>query len=85
MQVGFGAAVEYCIQQDLQACWHRTQQLAVQLRQRLVAHVPGLICHDRGRLLCGIVSFTLTTHPKAADVQSWLSAQEPPINVSDKH
>lgn len=70
------------MQQDLHACWRRTQQLAAQLRQQLMADVPGLACQDRGRVLCGIVSFTLETHPMAADVKAWLSAQEPPINVS---
>lgn len=82
LQVGFGVAVEYCIQQDLQACWQRTQQLAARLRQRLSAEVPGLTVQDRGRVLCGIVSFTLASHPDPAEVKSWLAAQQPPINVS---
>jgi hypothetical protein len=82
LQVGFGVAVEHCIQQDLPACWQRTQQLASQLRQRLSAEVPGLTLQDRGRVLCGIVSFTLASHADAAEVKSWLAAQTQPINVS---
>jgi len=82
MQVGFGVAVQYCIQQGLPACWQRTQQLATQLRQQLSARVPGLVLQDKGRHLCGIVSFTLQSHPIAAEVKGWLAAQEPPINVS---
>lgn len=82
MQVGFGVAVQYCLQQDLPACWQRTQQLATQLRQQLLAKVPGLVLQDKGRHLCGMVSFTLQSHPNAAEVKGWLAAQEPPINVS---
>lgn len=37
---------------------------------------------DRGRVLCGIVSFTVKAQPAAGEVKAWLAAQEPPINVS---
>jgi hypothetical protein len=75
-------AVSYCLQQDLPACWQRTQQLAALLRQRLAAEVPGLVVQDVGRVLCGIVSFTLKAQPAAGEVKAWLAAQQPPINVS---
>lgn len=81
MQVGFGVAVQYCLQQDLHRCWQRTQQLAAQLRQQLADQVPGLTLHDKGRSLCGIVSFTLDAQPDAAAVRRWLEDRKPPINV----
>jgi hypothetical protein len=82
LQAGFGAAVQYCIDQDITRCWQRTQQLAAQLRQMLSQHVPGLVIQDKGRQLCGIVSFTLNSHPDAAAVREWLERRQPPINVS---
>ncbi|WIA32612.1 hypothetical protein OEZ86_003415 [Tetradesmus obliquus] len=81
-KAGFGAAVQYCLEQDVARCWQRTQQLAAQLRQLLEQHVPGLAIHDKGRQLCGIVSFTLRSHPDAAAVRQWLESRQPPINVS---
>lgn len=82
-QVGFGVAVEYCLQQGVPSCWQRTQHLAQLLRRRLAAEVPGLTVQDKGRVLCGIVSFTIEGHA-AGDVKGWLAAQQPPINVSAK-
>jgi hypothetical protein len=74
--------VQYCLQQDISRCWQRTQQLAAQLRQMLSQRVPGLTLQDRGRQLCGIVSFTLASHPDAGAVREWLENRQPPINVS---
>ena len=59
MQVGLGVAVEYALDQGMSEVWERVQGLAALLRQRLQEHVPGIAVHDRGRRLCGIVSFTL--------------------------
>jgi hypothetical protein len=39
------------------AVWERIQQLAARLRRGL-AEAPGVTVRDRGRLLCGIVSWT---------------------------
>jgi hypothetical protein len=38
--------------------------------------------HDKGRQLCGIVSFTLNCGAEPSQVKAWLSARTPPINVS---
>lgn len=81
IQVGFGAAVQYCLDQDIHRCWQRTQHLAAQLRHQLVSEVPGLVLHDRGRVLCGLVSFTISCAPDAEDVKNWLAGRTPPINV----
>ncbi|KAF6262168.1 aminotransferase class V [Scenedesmus sp. NREL 46B-D3] len=81
-KAGFGAAVQYCLQQDIARCWQRTQQLAEQLRQMLSQRVPGVTLQDRGAQLCGIVSFTLSSHADAGAVREWLESRQPPINVS---
>lgn len=57
MQAGFGVAVQYANQLGLDWIWERVQQLAAELRSKLRS-LPGVTVHDRGRLLCGIVSFT---------------------------
>eukprot|EP00879_Flechtneria_rotunda_P013191 GHRR01013776.1.p1 GENE.GHRR01013776.1~~GHRR01013776.1.p1 ORF type:complete len:440 (+),score=145.36 GHRR01013776.1:194-1513(+) len=81
-KVGFGVAVQYCTDQDLSRCWQRTQQLAAGLRAQLGTRVPGLTIHDHGKQLCGIVSFTLSSHPDAAAVKAYLATHKPPINVT---
>ena len=57
MQVGFGVAVQYANQLGLDWIWEHVQQLAAELRSKLKS-LPSVTVHDRGRLLCGIVSFT---------------------------
>ena len=56
MQAGFGIAVEYALSVGLDQIWERVQELAAYLRQRL-RQVPGVTVIDKGRRLCGIVSF----------------------------
>lgn len=82
--MGFSVAVEHCLQQGIARCWQRTQALAARLRQQLAAGVPGLTVQDVGRQLCGIVSFTLASHPDAGAIKAWLARQQPPINVSSR-
>eukprot|EP00775_Hariotina_reticulata_P003182 gene3182-3460_t len=81
-KVGFGVAVQYCLDLGLEACWQRTQQLGAYLREQLASKVPGLQVQDKGRQLCGIVSFTLKCGASPMDVKAWLSSRTPPINVS---
>lgn len=57
MQVGLGVAVQQLLDIGQQAIWERIQLLAGRLRQGLEA-VPGVTVRDRGRVLCGIVSWT---------------------------
>ena len=56
MQAGFGIAVEYALGVGLDQIWGRVQELAAHLRRRL-EQVPGVTVTDKGRRLCGIVSF----------------------------
>jgi selenocysteine lyase/cysteine desulfurase len=57
VQVGLGHAVEYANQLSLEWMWGRIQSLAAHMRTKLRC-IPGVVVHDRGRSLCGIVSFT---------------------------
>jgi len=57
-RLGLGAAVDYALALGLDAIAARVVALAESLRERLRA-VPGLTLHDRGRELCGIVTFTI--------------------------
>lgn len=57
LQVGLGLAVEYANRLGMDWIWERVQMLAAELRGKL-KRIPGLTVHDRGRVLCGIVSFT---------------------------
>ena len=64
-QAGLGVAVRYANELGLDWIWERIQQLAADLRSKLRG-VPGVTVHDRGRLLCGIVSFTKVRPPDLA-------------------
>ena len=61
MQAGLGIAVEYVLKLGIENIWERMQLLANLLRQQLNA-LEGTAVQDRGRLLCGIVSFTLVSY-----------------------
>ena len=56
-RVGLRAAVRYALELGLPAIRERVDGLAAELRASLAA-VPGVAVHDRGKELCGIVSFT---------------------------
>ena len=61
--MGLGVAAEYVLQIGIEAIWDRVQHLAGLLRQQL-SSIKGATVQDRGRLLCGIVSFTMVRqHP----------------------
>ena len=61
MQAGLGIAVEYILKLGIDNIWERVHLLASLLRQQLSA-LDGATVQDRGRLLCGIVSFTLVSY-----------------------
>lgn len=55
--MGLGVAVQQLLDIGQDAIWGRIQSLAARLRQGLAAWA-GVTIRDRGRLLCGIVSWT---------------------------
>ena len=66
-QAGLGVAVQYANQLGADWIWERIQQLAAELRSQL-SRIPGVTVHDRGKLLCGIVSFTKVGPASCAQV-----------------
>jgi selenocysteine lyase/cysteine desulfurase len=64
-RLGLGAAAAYATRIGLPAIAARVSGLAQRLRAGL-ADLPGVQLHDRGRTLCGLVTFTTATHPPAA-------------------
>ena len=62
LQAGLGVAVQYANQLGTHWIWEQVQQLAAELRSKL-SRVPGVAVQDRGRVLCGIVSFTKVKLP----------------------
>ena len=56
--MGLGVAAEYVLEIGIEAIWERVQHIAGVLRQQL-QELQGVTVQDRGRLLCGIVSFTM--------------------------
>ena len=61
-QLGLGAAVDYALGWGLADIEARIEMLAAELRRRL-ADIPGVSVRDRGRRLCGIVTFTVEGKP----------------------
>lgn len=56
-QLGLARAVDYALEQRLDCIWARVQMLATYLRDQLNS-LPGVATRDRGKQLCGIVTFT---------------------------
>jgi cysteine desulfurase / selenocysteine lyase len=77
-RIGLGVAVDYALALGIDAIETRVSALAARLRSDLAA-VPGVTLHDRGVRRCGIVTFTVGSHP-AAEVSRWLREQR--INTS---
>ncbi|HEU5376192.1 MAG TPA: aminotransferase class V-fold PLP-dependent enzyme [Ktedonobacteraceae bacterium] len=77
---GLGVAVNYALEWGLDAIWQRVRTLANDLRIRLAA-LPGVLVHDRGRVQCGIVTFTIEGRDPAA-IQHLLGEQHINVTVS---
>jgi cysteine desulfurase/selenocysteine lyase len=56
--LGMGAAVDYALKVGMDRVWGRVQHLAGILRSDLAA-IEGVELRDKGRVQCGIVSFTV--------------------------
>lgn len=75
--LGLQKAVAYLLNIGIERTWQRIQYMAGLLRQRL-QQVPGIVVHDKGDVLCGIVTFSVTG-TDAATIKAKLAAKN--INV----
>lgn len=78
LTLGLGAAVQQALDLGLDRIEKRIVYLAASLRNKLAA-VPGATVHDKGKHLCGIVTFSVAGM-EAVKVKAAL--QEKKINVS---
>lgn len=75
-------AVEYLLSLGQEGVWDRIQKLAAQLRQKLAA-LPGVTVLDRGRTLCGIVSFNLVSSPAPSKHPRCTASTVSPSDMGD--
>jgi cysteine desulfurase / selenocysteine lyase len=75
--LGLQKAVEYALNIGVERIWQRVQFLASSFRQRL-RQLDGIVVHDQGDVLCGIVTFSVSGVP-ATEVRAKLAAKN--INV----
>jgi selenocysteine lyase/cysteine desulfurase len=58
LSLGLGKAIDYALELGVDRIWKRIQFLSGILRRRL-EEIPGVTVHDRGDILCGIVTFSV--------------------------
>ena len=75
--LGLQKAVEYLLNIGIERTWQRIQYLAHLFRQRLQG-IDGVVVHDQGDVLCGIVTFSITGIA-ATEIRAKLATQN--INV----
>ncbi len=81
-RIGLGVAVDYALSLGIEEIVLRVATLADRLRGRL-AEIPGVTVRDRGRVRCGIVTFTVEGHP-AETVKDALAKAAVNVTVSDR-
>lgn len=81
-RIGLGVAVDYALSLGIEEIALRVATLADRLRGRL-AEIPGVTVRDRGRVRCGIVTFTVEGHP-AETVKDALAKAAVNVTVSDR-
>lgn len=79
--LGLGRAVDYALEWGLDAIWARVRSLADRLRAGL--EEEGLEVRDRGRVRCGIVTFTVEGR-EAEAVQRALRERDINVSVSPR-
>jgi cysteine desulfurase/selenocysteine lyase len=82
-KLGLGEAARYASGWGLEAVWERVSALGHLLRASL-GEIPGVRVQDRGRVRCGIVTFTVDG-VRGADVQRALSASDINVSVAPRH
>jgi selenocysteine lyase/cysteine desulfurase len=63
--LGLQKAVEYSLNAGIERIWQRVQHLASLFRKRL-GELDGVVVHDKGDVLCGIVTFSVSGVPATA-------------------
>mmetsp|Transcript_29833 Transcript_29833/g.84086 ORF Transcript_29833/g.84086 Transcript_29833/m.84086 type:complete len:273 (+) Transcript_29833:1527-2345(+) len=81
-KVGLAAAVQYALTLSVEATWERIQFLAETLRSEL-CKVSGVHVLDKGKLLCGIVSFC-KDGALPEEIKSGLTAAGVNVSVSKR-
>jgi cysteine desulfurase/selenocysteine lyase len=76
--LGMGAAIDYAMEWGLPHIWSRIHDLGEYLRSKL-AQLPGVMITDKGKVRCGIVTFTVAGRTPG-DIQKIL--REKNINIS---
>ena len=71
--LGLQKAVEYLLNTGIERVWQRVQYIADVFRQRLQA-MDGIIVHDQGDVLSGIVTFSVQGIP-ATEIRAKLAAK----------
>jgi selenocysteine lyase/cysteine desulfurase len=77
--LGLHKAVEYALSIGVERIWQRIRHLAFLFRQRLL-EIDGIIVHDQGDELCGIITFSIAG-VSAAEVKTKLAAQHINVNI----
>jgi selenocysteine lyase/cysteine desulfurase len=77
-KIAMGVAIDYALEWGLKATWARVKELGRSLREAL-ATIREVTLRDRGRELCGIVSFTIENR-EPSEIADLLARQA--INVT---
>lgn len=78
--LGLGVAVRYALDVGIDEQEARIASTAARLREKLAA-LPGVEVHDRGRVRCGIVTFTAEGHKPTA-IRAALRERDVHVTVS---
>jgi selenocysteine lyase/cysteine desulfurase len=77
--LGLQKAVEYVLNAGIERIWQRIQHLASLFRKRL-QELDGVVVHDQGDELCGIVTFSVSGI-SSAEVRTKLAEKNMNVNI----